>query len=167
MLQNASASYLRAMKKIAVMVILRCGTKYLLLERAKAPNTGKFVPVGGKLEAHESPVETAIRETLEETGIAIDAPQFCGILSETSPVDYNWLCYIYLADIEDRDPPPCDEGRLVWIAEHELTEVPTPPTDLAIYDYVRRGVPFVLDARFDADLNLVRMVEEMTGERVA
>ena len=31
MLQNASASYLRAMKKIAVMVILRCGTKYLLL----------------------------------------------------------------------------------------------------------------------------------------
>lgn len=66
------------------MVILRCGTKYLLLERAKAPNTGKFVPVGGELGSHQSPVETAIRETLEETGIAIDAPQFCGILSETS-----------------------------------------------------------------------------------
>ena len=154
------------MKKIAVMVILRCGAKYLLLERAKPPNAGMIAPVGGKLEAHESPVDAARRETLEETGIAIGDPVFCGVLAETSPVDYNWLCYIYLADIEDREPPSCDEGRLLWVAEHELATVHTPPTDLAIYDYVRRGIHFVLDARFDAQLNLVRMVEEMTGEVV-
>lgn len=151
------------MKKIAVMVILRCEDQYLLLERIKAPNAGKFVPVGGKLEAHESPLEAAFRETLEETGILIADPKFCGILSETSPVDYNWLCYIYLADIDWQEPPPCNEGRLVWVAGDALASVPTPPTDLAIYDYVYRGEPFVLDARYDADLNLCSMYDELNG----
>ncbi len=151
------------MKKIAVMVILRCGEKYLLLERSKMPNAGKYVPVGGKLEAHERPIEAAYRETLEETGIDIVDPVFCGILSETSPIDYNWLCYIYLADIEDQEPPDCNEGRLVWIAGDELATVPTPPTDLAIYDYVYRGIPFVLDARYDGDLNLIDMYDELNN----
>ncbi|MBL7775432.1 MAG: NUDIX hydrolase, partial [Saprospiraceae bacterium] len=45
------------MKKIAVMVILRCGDQLLLLLRAKAPNAGKYAPVGGKLEAHERPID--------------------------------------------------------------------------------------------------------------
>ncbi|MBV6442498.1 MAG: 8-oxo-dGTP diphosphatase [Saprospiraceae bacterium] len=154
------------MKKIAVMVILRCGNHYLLLERVKAPNAGKFVPVGGKLEAHESPVEAAVRETREETGISIALPKLCGILSETSPVDYNWLCYIYLADIPFQEPPPCDEGRLVWIAGDQLDAVPTPPTDLAIYDYVHRGEHFILDARYDSDMNLYWMYDELLGRIV-
>lgn len=145
------------------MVILRAGTDYLLLRRAKAPNAGKYVPVGGKLEPGERPVEAAIRETMEETGIAISAPLFCGILSETSPVDYNWLCYIYLADIPVQPPPFCNEGVLEWISAQRLLAVPTPPTDLAIYDYVQRGEKFVIDAVYDASLRLVEMVEELRG----
>ena len=151
------------MKKIAVMVILHAAGRYLLLRRAKAPNIGKYVPVGGKLEAHERPLDAALRETLEETGIGISAPVLCGILSETSPVDYNWLCYIYQAEIADQPPPPCDEGVLEWIADEQLTGVPTPPTDLAIYDYVRRGEKFVIDAVYDEHLNLLEMVEELSG----
>lgn len=152
------------MKKIATMVILRAGDQYLLLKRAKAPNIGKYVPVGGKLEAHERPVEAAVRETWEETGISISDPVLCGVLCETSPVDYNWLCYIYLADIPWQPAPDCNEGLLEWIPAARLHEIPTPPTDLAIYDYVHRGEKFVIDAVYDAELRLTCMIEELTGK---
>ena len=151
------------MKKLATMVILRAGDQYLLLKRAKAPNIGKYVPVGGKLEAHERPVEAAVRETWEETGIAIANPVLCGVLSETSPVDYNWLCYIYLADIPWQEAPDCNEGLLEWIPAARLHEIPTPPTDLAIYDYVHRGEKFVIDAVYDTELRLTHLMEELTG----
>lgn len=152
------------MKKLATMVILRAGDQYLLLKRAKAPNIGKYVPVGGKLETHERPVEAAVRETWEETGIAISDPVLCGVLCETSPVDYNWLCYIYLADIPWQPAPDCNEGILEWIPAGRLHEIPTPPTDLAIYDYVHRGEKFVIDAVYDAELRLTCMIEELTGK---
>lgn len=148
------------------MVILRCSGRYLLLRRAKAPNAGLYAPVGGKLEPNERPVDAAIRETLEETGIAISSPTLCGVLSETAPVDYNWLCYIYLAEIPDQEPPPCNEGVLEWIAFDRLTDVPLPATDPIVYEYVQRGEKFVFDAVFDADLNLLHMVEELSGKVV-
>lgn len=154
------------MKKIAVMVILRAGDQFLLLKRAKAPNQGKYAPVGGKLEAQERPVDAARRETLEETGIDIANPVLCGVLSETAPSDYNWLCYIYVADIPYQAPPPCDEGILEWIGPERLAHIPTPATDLAIYDYVRRGEKFVIDAVFDAQLQLVSMVDELSGQNL-
>lgn len=151
------------MKKIAAMVILRAGSAYLLLRRAKSPNAGKYVPVGGKLERGERPVDAAVRETREETGLVIEAPVFCGILSESSPTDYNWLCYIYLADIPWQPPPPCDEGLLEWISAERLRDIPTPPTDLAIYDYVDRGEKFVIDAVYDETLRLLSLIDELLG----
>ncbi len=148
------------------MVILRCGDRYLLLRRAKAPNAGRYAPVGGKLEAHERPVDAAVRETREETGITIANPTLCGVLCETAPVDYNWLCYIYLADIPFQEPPYCNEGVLEWIEHHRLAEVPLPATDPVIYDFVQRGEKFVFDAVFDAELNLISMVEELAAAGV-
>ena len=88
------------LKKVASMVILKNRDRYLLLKRAKEPNKGKYLPVGGKLDPYETPLNCAIRETFEETGIRIENPKFCGTLIESSPTDYNWICYIYLAEIE-------------------------------------------------------------------
>lgn len=153
------------MKKIATMVVLRHEKSFLLLKRNKQPNAGMFVPVGGKLEPHESPRQAALRECFEETGIQLTEVKFCGVLAETSPVDYNWLCYIYLADIERVPPPPCDEGELAWIEFNEILSVPTPPTDWQIYRMILDEQHFVLDAIFDENLRLLEMSDEMTGER--
>lgn len=147
------------------MVILRHGTKYLLLNRNKEPFIGHYVPVGGKLDPHESPLDCAIRETLEETGISIAPPQYCGLLVESSPIKYNWIVFIYLADIEDMPPPPCPEGTLEWIEHDAILNVPTPPTDWYIYKYVIEKKPFMFNALYDADMNLVKMEEEF--ERVS
>lgn len=145
------------------MVVLRHKDQFLLLRRAKEPNKGKYVPVGGKLEPYERPLTAAIRETFEETGIEIENPKYCGVLVESSPTKYNWQCNIYLADIPFQAPPPCDEGVLEWIPFNAVLEVPTPPTDWQIYQYIMQGKPFALDAVYDEDLNMLEMREEIEG----
>lgn len=148
------------------MVVLRHEREFLLLRRNKEPNRGRYVPVGGKVDPYEDPPTTARRETLEETGLALTDLRYGGTLVETSPVDYNWWCHIYLADIERVAPPPCDEGSLEWIAFDRVLELPTPPTDWHVYDYLMREQPFALNAIYDADLQLLAMVEEIEGRQL-
>lgn len=146
-------------KKIASMCVLKHEQQFLLLKRANEPNIGKYVPVGGKLEPHESPYQAVLRETFEETGIQLESAKFCGILTETSPVKYNWISYIYLAEIPYQPAPFCDEGVLEWIAIEDLLKVPTPPTDWWIYKYILDNKPFAFSAVFDADLTMLAMIE--------
>ena len=145
------------------MVVLRHQNEFLLLKRAKMPNQGMYVPVGGKLDPHERPLDAAIRETFEETGIQVDTLKYCGVLIETSPTSYNWQCNVYLVDIPKVPPPPCDEGELEWIALDDILKVPTPPTDWYIYKYLTENRPFAMDAIFDQELNMLELREEIEG----
>lgn len=149
------------LKKIAAMVILRHADQYLLLKRNKEPNRNTYVPVGGKLEPFETPRSAAIRETYEETGIEIEHLHFCGTLIESSPTKYNWMCYIYLADIDWIEAPFCDEGTLEWIKHCDLNNIPTPPTDSFIYEYVQQSKPFAFSAIFSENLEMLEMREEI------
>ncbi len=153
-------------KRVAVFCIIKSGDQYLLLKRAKVPNQGKFVPVGGKIDPYESPLEAVIRETLEETGIVVTRPKFCGVLTETSPVSYNWVSFIYTVEIPWLPVPPCDEGELCWIPAEELKDLNTPPTDWHIYQYVNEGRPFVFSAVFDENLVMTSMMDELSGEEL-
>ncbi len=154
------------LKKSAVMTILRCEDQYLLLKRKREPHIGKYAPVGGKIDPYESPPQTAIRETREETGIDISELHYCGTIVETSPVKYNWICFIYLADIQYQTPPPCNEGTLEWIHFDDLLKIPTPPTDWYIYKYVAEQKRFAFRVEFDEQLNILEMVEEISGEKL-
>lgn len=157
-------SFPSGLKRAAVMVVLRHEQQLLLLKRAKAPNKGLYVPVGGKIEPFEDPYQTGLREVMEETGIAIEQMTYKGSLIETSPVAYNWWCSIYLADIAWQSAPPCDEGELEWIPYTALKSLATPPTDWHIYQYIANNQPFAMRAIFDAKLNMLRMVEEIEGK---
>ena len=155
-------------KRTAAMVVLRHGKEFLLLKRNKEPNAGRFVPIGGKLEPYERPIDAAIRETYEEAGLRLDKEQlyYAGVLAESSPTNYNWLCFIYVADIGRIPPPPCDEGALEWIHFGRIPDIPTPPTDWQIYQYLMRRQPFALDAVYDENLEMLEMREEISGEVV-
>ena len=152
------------LKRVAAMCILQYQQKFLLLKRSKSPFIGHYVPVGGKLEPHENPLAAAKRETFEETGLQIDDFKFCGILTESSPMNYNWICYIYLAQIEDIEPPFCDEGILEWIEYDDLLNVPTPPTDWQIYKYVLQGKPFAFNAIYNENMEMTEMWEDFEGK---
>ncbi len=154
------------LKKTASMVVLQNQEAYLLLKRKNAPNQGMFVPVGGKLDPFESPRAAAIRETMEETGIELKEVHFGGVLIETSPSKYNWQSYIYTACIDWQEPPPCDEGELVWKTFDELPSIPTPPTDWMIYNYLKENRRFIFNAIYDQSMALIEMVEEIEGKKV-
>lgn len=153
-------------KRTAAMIVLRHSEEFLLLKRNKEPNAGCYVPIGGKLEPYERPIDTAIREAYEEAGLRIGKEQlkYAGVLSESSPTNYNWLCFIYIVDIGRIPPPPCNEGTLEWIAFQDIPQVPTPPTDWQIYQYLMRQQTFALDAVYNEAMKMTEMREEISGE---
>lgn len=152
------------LKRAAVFCIIQCGQLYLLLIRSKPPYQGKFVPVGGKVDAFESPYDAVIREVREETGILISFPEYCGTLTETSPVDYNWISFIYKVQLDAFLPaPPCDEGELVWVHENDLATLDMPPTDLVIYEFARRNQKFAFQAHFSSELELLHMSDDLSA----
>lgn len=150
-------------KKAGVLIVLRAEHKYLLLKRANEPNQGLYTPVGGKIDPYETPKAAAVRETQEETGIAVEALHYAGVLVETAPNKYNWITFVYWADIDWQPVPDCLEGELAWIEEAALKDIPTPPTDGHIYRYIQQGRPFNLMAELDADLHLLHMEEVLEG----
>lgn len=145
-------------KRSAVFCVLTCKDKILLLERAQPPHQGKLVPVGGKIDPFESPSDAILREVMEETGLNIHAPIFCGILVETSPIEYNWISFIYTHEIEPIDPPYCDEGTLLWVNKDEVNSLCIPEIDIHIYKYIFQHKYFVIEAKYDAQLKLIENV---------
>ena len=112
----------KGFKKVATLCVLKHKNKFLLLKRFNKPNAGKYVPVGGKLKPYESPKNGVIRETLEETGLKIKNPIFAGILSETSPTNYNWMSYVFYYEINFINPPLSNEGVLKWIHYKDINK---------------------------------------------
>ena len=151
-------------KTFGVLCILRHEDTFLLLRRSKPDALhDKYVPIGGHVEPYEAPRDAVIREVREETGILLSDVTFRGTLVETSPVSYNWITFIYSADVAACDPPACDEGTLEWVPVSRLADIPTPSTDLVIYRLVSEGRVFALDARYDREIRLLTMVDEATG----
>jgi len=153
----------KGLKKAVVTCILRSEAGFLLLRRSKEPNLGKYIPVGGHLEPFETPRAAVIREVKEETGISIEEPRLSGIMTETSPTDYNWIVYIYTADVPAIPPVECAEGTLEWVAPERLDTIPIPTTDGFIYDCLSRSEFFVFDAVYDENVELITLVDELSG----
>jgi len=152
------------LKKTAVLCVLKCENKFLLLKRFNEPNKNVYTPVGGKLDPFETPLQAAIRETREETGIVVKDMIYHGTLTETSPTKYNWISFVYSAEIEFQPAPDCNEGILKWVNTEDLLDIPTPKTDWFIYKFIMKNRVFAFNAEFDIELNLLIMQDDLRGE---
>ena len=75
---------------------------WLLLYRNKKshdPNAGKWIGIGGRIEPGETPDECNRREVLEETGIALDAAHFHGVIQFRSDSCEDEDMYLYSAEL--------------------------------------------------------------------
>jgi 8-oxo-dGTP diphosphatase len=124
--------------KIAVLVFLEnAAGEHLLLLRAKPPNLGAWSPIGGKLEmaTGESPFECAVRETREETGFEIGAPDlhlFSVIAEKAYEGQSHWLMFLFrcrrpLPGL----PPDISEGRFGFFSRRAVDALPIPETHRA------------------------------------
>lgn len=119
--------------------------KYLMLHRTKKehdPNEGKWIGVGGKFEADESPEECAIREAREETGLSVLRPTFRGIvtfISDRCPTEYMHLftCTDFTGELRD-----CDEGELAWVEKSRVLGLPLWEGDRIFLSLLAEGAPF-------------------------
>lgn len=85
------------------------------------PCEGKWVGIGGKFEAGETPQECLLREVCEETGLLLTSYRFCGIIHFLSDRWPDEDMYLYVAtEFEGEDGFDCDEGDLKWIPKNEI-----------------------------------------------
>ena len=113
------------MKQTTLCYLERDG-QYLMLHRVKKANDAshdKWIGIGGKCEADESPDECMLREVKEETGLDIQRWQYRGIVTFISDV---WPCeymHLFTATAWSGTQTDCDEGDLQWIDKERLFDL--------------------------------------------
>ena len=104
------------------------GDSYLMLHRVKKANDashGKWIGVGGKCEADESPDECMLREVRDETGLEISEWHYRGIVTFISDTWPNEYMHLFTATAWRGEPDMSidDEGTLAWIPKKELMDL--------------------------------------------
>ena len=100
---------------------------------------GTWLPIGGELEAGETPLEAAVRELREETGLAArfeilagaadgEPPGFLGYEEHVAGSKGLHMNFVFVADVEAAAAVvPNDEfGEFRWVAEAELGRLESP-----------------------------------------
>ncbi len=109
----------------------------VLIQRAIEPGYGKWTFPGGFVERGEVAEAAAARETLEETGLRIEATDIVGLYSYEGQVP---AIAVFAARVTGGEPRPLDEtldvralprDRLPW------AEMAFPSTEHALKDYLR------------------------------
>lgn len=99
------------------LCLIRNGDEILLLNREKPPQMGMWNGVGGKIEPSETPLESAIRETFEETGIRLTAMMHAGNVIFMNESGRQGM-YLFMAELPKTHvlatPLGTREGILDW-----------------------------------------------------
>lgn len=106
---------------------LRRGEDYLMLHRVKKQNDvnqDKWIGVGGKFEADESPEDCLLREVREETGLNLTRYQYRGIVTFVSQRWVTEYMHLFTADGWTGEIGECSEGVLEWVPRTRLLELP-------------------------------------------
>ena len=107
----------------STLIYIERGGEYLMLHRTKKENDlnrDKWIGVGGKFEADESPEECMLREAKEETGLTIRNPILCGIEEFRTQEEDRYLMLYYKTDKFSGKLKSSEEGEVFWIDKKDL-----------------------------------------------
>lgn len=128
--------------------------KYLMLHRVKKKddiNHDKWIGVGGKFEALESPEDCLLREVYEETGLTLTQYRYRGIVTFASGQDPQ-LMHLFTASGFTGTLRACDEGNLEWVDKKALLSLPMWEGDKYFLRLLDQNAPFFsLKLVYDGD----------------
>ena len=110
--------------KQTTLCYIEKNSSYLMLHRVKKvndENKDKWVGIGGKLEAGESPFDCVRREAKEEVGVMLSGLSYRGIITFVSDLygtEYMHLFHAsgYTGEIFEA----CDEGVPKWVKKTDI-----------------------------------------------
>lgn len=119
---------------------------YLLLHRIKKKhdiNRDKWIGIGGKFEEGESPEDCVRREVREETGLELQEPRYCGIVTfQSDEMAETEFMHLFRATRFSGEIRDCDEGVLEWISKERFADLPHWDGDRIFLTLLDREAPF-------------------------
>ncbi|PSQ45135.1 8-oxo-dGTP diphosphatase [Halobacteriales archaeon SW_7_68_16] len=147
----------------ATICFPRRGDEVLLIDKKRGLGDGLYNGPGGTIEAGETPVECAIRETREEVGLRVDDPEHVGAFVFALGEEER-RCHVFVADSFARTPTETAEARPEW---HPIDDLPVD----RMWEADRLWVPRVLAGEtvagriaYDADGDELLAVDLEWGE---
>ncbi len=128
--------------KIAACAAVLFGGRVLLVKRGIEPSVGKWVIPGGFVERGETVEDAAIRETREETGLAV---RLVSLLNVYSYDGVGIVLVVFVAEpTTDTAPRPLDEA--IDVSYFEFRDIPWDEiafssTHDALREIIERGIP--------------------------
>ncbi|MBR4158047.1 MAG: 8-oxo-dGTP diphosphatase [Oscillospiraceae bacterium] len=136
--------------------------EWLMLHRVKKKNDvnhDKWIGVGGKFEAFESPEDCLLREVREETGLTLTVWRFRGVVTfcyESEPAEQMFL--FTATGWTGNMRADCDEGTLEWVPKNDVAKLPVWEGDRLFFRLLaEEHAPFLLKLEYHGD-TLVRAV---------
>ena len=109
--------------KLTTLCYIEKDNKYLMLHRTKKQNDAnhdKWIGVGGKFEADETPQECLLREVYEETSLTLTSYSLRGIVTFISDEWETEYMFLFTSGEYEGEISECNEGELVWIEKIEI-----------------------------------------------
>ena len=132
------------MKNTSLCYIEHSGA-YLMLHRIRKENDenrDKWIGVGGHFRENESPEDCVTREALEETGLTLIRPRYCGIVTFVSDRWEGEYMHLFHARAFTGELRDCDEGVLEWVPKERVRSLPQWAGDRIFLDLMEQGGPF-------------------------
>lgn len=137
--------------KQTVLVYIENDNHYLLIHKQKPDmNFNKHMGVGGKIEAGETPLQAAKRETLEETGLTLINPTFRGEVYFHSN-DYIEKMFLFTASQFTGELVASSEGDLIWVHKDRLKSLLMWEGDYQFLERLNQKVVFVMHLYYEGE----------------
>lgn len=128
----------------SVVVMVDPSGRVLVLRRSYPP--GDWVLPGGNAESGESPVETAVREVREETGLAVVPERMTGVYYQADHPAGEFIHFVFVAGLPpgvEVHPDPGEVAEHGFFAPDRLPEPMNPSTRRRLLDALASAGPLL------------------------
>ena len=122
---------------VAAAIIVNEQQQLLLVRKQ---NTTCFMQVGGKLEPHETPEQSMLREIREEIGTDAVIEQFVGRFetATANEPDFKLLSYVYHVQLQQAPQIAAEIAEMKWVSLDDQSTTLAPLTTEVVMPWVRQ-----------------------------